>query len=151
MKLERTYDYQLLNTLLRDSGLHYWISDDFSPTPEEAKVAEHPDLWYVLARDDEDDIMGFWRLSPQTAICWELHTVMPLKGKAIEAIKELFLWLWKRTSITRIVTNVPSFNRVALRFARRVGFEQYGVNEKSYRKSGIDYDQFLFGVTRPGV
>ena len=150
MTLERTVDYPLLNELLRNAGLYYWISDDFSPTAEEAKVAEHTALWYILARD-EGRILGFWRLNPQTGACWELHTVMPLDASAQVAMKQLFEWLWGETEITRIVTNVPSFNRVALRFARRVGFKQYGVNEKSYRKNGIYHDQVLFGVTRPGV
>jgi len=152
IQLERTTDYRLLTALLRGHAeLYYWISDDFSPSLEEASIIEHPDLWYVLARDPDGDLMGFFRLAPQTGICWELHTVMRLNGKALEAMKALFEWLWQRTKIVRIVTNMPSFNRVAQCFARRAGLRQYGLNEKSYRKDGQNHDQILFGITRPGV
>ena len=151
MTFERTFDYPLLTKLLKNPSLYNWISDDFSPPIEEVKAVEFPDLWYILARDDGGDLLGFFCLAPRTAICWELHTVMPLNAKAIEAMKALFTWLWEQAGITRIVTNVPSFNRVALRFAKRVGFRQFGINEKSYRKSGFDHDQVLFGVTRPGA
>lgn len=152
IQLERTADYALLTGLLRGhADLYRWISDDFSPPLEEAEIVEHPDLWYILARDGEGDLMGFFRLSPQTAICWELHTVMRLNGRALEAMKALFEWIWARTEIMRIVTNVPSFNRVAQRFARRAGLKQYGLNEKSYRKDGQNHDQILFGITRPGA
>lgn len=152
IQLERTVDYPLLTGLLRaHTELYRWISDDFSPPLAEARIVEHPDLWYVLARDAEGDLMGFFRLAPQTAICWELHTVMRLNGRALEAMKALFEWLWSQSVVVRIVTNVPAFNRVAQRFASRAGLRQYGLNEKSYRKDGRNHDQILFGITRPGV
>jgi RimJ/RimL family protein N-acetyltransferase len=147
--LERTFDYPLLSKLLRDPVLYPWISDDFSPPLDQVEAIQHPELWYVVARDSVGNSFGFFRLNPLNAICWELHTVMRLNARALEAMKTLFPWFWQQAQATRIVTYVPRFNQVAQRFAKRAGFEQYGLNEKSYRKNGIDHDLILYGVTRP--
>ncbi len=74
---------------------------------------------------------------------------MPLDSRALKAMRALFEWAWKNTPATRVVTKVPAFNRIALRFARRAGMTQFGINETSYRKNGTDHDQVLLGVTRP--
>ena len=151
MTFERSTDYGLLNSLLRNPKLYPFLGDDFAPALDDLEATEHPDLWYILGRD-EAGILGFWVFAPQSLICWELHTVMPLNGRALAAMRELLGpggWLWANTRCLRAVTNVPACNRIADRFGRRAGLIPYGRNPKSYLKNGLLDDQILMGVSKP--
>ena len=151
MTFERTSDYGLLGALIRNPSLYPFFADDFSPPVEEAVAIENPGLWYILARDGEE-VLGFWMFVPQNFICWDLHTVMPLDGLALAAMRELLGpggWLWNNTPCLRVVTSVPAWNRIAHRFGLRAGLKEYGRNPDSYFKDGELYDQILMGVSKP--
>jgi hypothetical protein len=93
-----------------------------------------------------------WMLHPQTSVCWEIHTVLlpcAWGARGMQAALELPDWIWERTTCRRIVTHVPSNNRLALRFAKEAQMTQYGINEKSYLKNGVLLDQACLGISAP--
>jgi len=86
------------------------------------------------------------------AICWEVHTcLLPCAWgeRAYIAARALPEWIWRHTPCRRIVTNVPSSNRLALRFALRAGMTIYGCNKASYLKNGRLCDQLCLGLSKP--
>jgi hypothetical protein len=151
MTFERTADYSLLNGLLRNPALYPFLKDDDAVPIEEASVVEHPDLWFVLVRD-EGEPLGFYYLIPKSRIVFEFHTVMRLNLRALAAMWA-FLgpsgWLWKNSECVRAVTFVPEYNRIALRFGLRAGLEVYGRNPKSFLRDGALQDQILLGIGKP--
>lgn len=149
MIFERSTNYSLLGSLLRDPGLYRFMADDFAPPVEEVTAAENEGLWYILARDGDGDLLGFYLFIPDSHIAWVFHTVMPLDARALIAMRELLGpdgWLWKHTPCLRANTYVPEHNKIALRFGMRAGLTVYGRDPRSYRKSGVLQDRILMGI-----
>jgi len=114
-------------------------------------------IWYIIVRDifpdtGPEEILGLWLFVPQNGICWEVHTCLlpPAWGeRGQRAARLLPEWIWENTHCRRIVTNVPTQNRLALHFATRAGMKVYGVNQDSYLKGGILYDLVCLGISKP--
>jgi len=129
-------------------------ADDFTPPADKFTVREDPGIWYVLAFDGErnTELLGLFVLVQLSPICWEIHTRL-LPGswgkQAAEAARGILAWLWERTPCLRLVTAVPAYNRLAIRFAERAGLKVFGNNERSYLKGGVLHDQILLGISKP--
>ena len=95
--------------------------------------------WYRV------DDFGVYCLEKKADKLYECHTVLlPMaRGKAVNITKEALTWAWGNLPVERIITAVPEFNKLALRLALKCGFVQYGINEKSFHKRGVLYDQIL--------
>jgi hypothetical protein len=148
MTFERTADYALLNSILRNPALYPFLRDDDADPIEEACVVEHPDLWFILARDGEE-LLGFWMFQPRSRIKFEFHTVMPLDSRGLAATRELLGpggWLWANTECLRAVTFVPEWNLIARRFGLRAGLKEYGRDTKCFMLNGILQDEILLGI-----
>lgn len=125
-------------------------SDDGSPAVEDFMPPDHPSLWYVLAYRG-DLLLGMWAFLPENSVSWDVHTrLLPVAyGRwGLAAAKELAKWIWENTPCRRITTKVPSFNRLALAFAKKAGMVEMGVNPKSFLKGGVLYDQILLGMSK---
>jgi RimJ/RimL family protein N-acetyltransferase len=148
---ERTTDYVFIRAVLTHPKVYPGITDDSAPPSAEYEPIEHEGIWYVRVVDRGRDF-GVFVFVPHGAICWEVHTaLLPIAwgpaGK--QAAREIASWIWANTPCRRIFTNVPEFNRLALRFAEAAGMTRFGVNASSYLKDGRVYDQILLGLTRP--
>lgn len=151
---ERSRDYALIRRILTHPRIYPFISDDHSPPASEYQPVEHDAVWYVVARNVEPDLgtdtLGLWMFCPQNGICWEVHTaLLPCAwgDVGLEAARQLPAWIWANTPCRRIVTNVPSTNRLAFHFALNAGMKIYGVNVASYLKSGKFCDQICLGIS----
>ena len=152
---ERSFDYELIRSILTHPRLWKYLSDDYSPAPGDFYPQEHPSIWYVIVRDVHEkgaDLLGLWMFVPQNGVCWEVHTaLLPCawgeRGQL--AARLLPMWMWYASHCRRIVTNVPASNRLALHFAYRAGMKVFGVNEASYLKNGVLLDQVMLGISRP--
>lgn len=150
MRFERTFDYQLVGSLIRNPKLWSYFADDFSGPMEEFKANQDPRLWYVLVRDG-DELLGLFALSPLSPILFDFHTVMPLDGRCLRAARQFFGpggWLWANSTCLRAITFFPAGNRIARRCAQRAGLQAYGVNPCSYLKGGELQDQILMGISK---
>lgn len=151
MDFERTTDYELIKQIVTHPKVYPYVSDDYSPAPKEWRPIESEAIWYVLVKDGEE-LLGLWTLIPQNAVCWEIHTTLLPNAwgdKGKQAARELADWVWQNTSCLRVITNVPEYNRLALKFAKEAGLETFGLNCKSYMKTGILHDQIMLGVSKP--
>lgn len=144
-------DYELIRSIVTHPKIYPFISDDFSPPREEFKPVEHASIWYVLVRDGEE-LLGAFAFMPANSVCLEVHTFLTPNAwgsRAEEAGHGVILWMWQNSPCRRIITNVPKWNTLALRFALRAGLEQFGINELSYMKHGTLHDQILLGISKP--
>jgi RimJ/RimL family protein N-acetyltransferase len=152
IEFERSFDYELIRRIMTYSqSIYDRISDDYSPPREQFRPHESDAIWYVIVRDGRE-VLGMWMFVPQNAVTWEVHTVLlpcAWGARGMQAALELPDWIWERTTCRRIVTNVPSTNRLALKFAREAQMVQYGTNEKSYLKNGVLLDQVCLGISAP--
>jgi RimJ/RimL family protein N-acetyltransferase len=125
------------------------ISDDGSPPAAEFQPLQSEAVWYIVVRDG-DEILGLWALHPHNSICWEIHTCLlpnAWGGRGLKAAHLLPEWIWNHTPCRRLMGNVPSNNRLALRFAREAGMTEFGVNPASFLKNGRIYDQICLGIS----
>ncbi len=148
---ERTRDWDTIKAIVTHPKIYPHISDDGSPASDEWEPIQNESVWYVLVKDD-GLVLGLWILIPENYVCWKIHTcLLPVAygEKAKIAVAALAPWVWQNTGCMRVITDVPAYNRVALRFARAAGLEEYGVNPRSYMKNKNLYDQILLGISKP--
>jgi len=151
IQFERSSDYELIRSIMTHPRIYDKIADDSSPAPADYHPPEHEAIWYVMVRD-AGELLGLWMFCPQNAVCWEVHTcLLPAawgdRGQA--AARLLPEWIWENTCCRRIITNVPTTNRLALHFALKAGMRMFGVNPRSYLKRGVLCDQIMLGISQP--
>lgn len=147
--VDRTFDLDLVKRVMTHRRIYPHISDDGSPSPEEFHPIEHDQVIYLHARDDET--LGVFMLHPHNTACFEVHTCMLPRAWGDKAKISANLgteWMFRNTQCSRIMTNVPTYNRVALEFARACGMEEFGRNPKSFLKNGVLYDQHMLGLSK---
>jgi RimJ/RimL family protein N-acetyltransferase len=104
----------------------------------------------VIVRDDCAQLLGMWSLVAHNAVCWEIHTcLLPHAwGRSLRAALEMAEWIWRETPCRSLITHVPAYNRLALKFARQAGMTEYGVIPRSWLKDGILWDQIVLGLSK---
>ena len=154
---ERSQDYELIRRIMTHPRVFDKISDDGSPAAEDFRPVESDVFWYVILRDvkpvDEVDTLGLWMFSPESSVCWQVHTCLLPDAwgpRGREAAKLLQEWIWTRTPCRRIVTTVPETNKLAMWFAFEAGMLPYGFNPDSFLKGGRLWGQVLMGISRNG-
>ena len=148
---ERSFDYELIRSVLTHPKIYRYLADDQSPPAYEFCPQQHPAIWYVTVRDDRE-LLGLWMFVPQNGVCWEVHTALLPNAwgeRGQLAARLLPDWMWRNTQCRRIVSNVPTTNRLALHFALKSGMRIYGVNEASFLKNEMLVDQVCLGISRP--
>jgi RimJ/RimL family protein N-acetyltransferase len=152
---ERSFDYELIRRILTHEKIWPHISDDYSPPATEFRPIESTAAWYIVVRDiypdaGPEEVLGLWMFVPQNSVCWEVHTcLLPTAwgDRGQRAARMLPDWIWQHTHCRRIITNVPSTNRLALHFAVKAGMTIYGVNRASFLKHGTLCDQVCLGIS----
>ena len=77
-----------------------------------------------------------------------VHTcVLPgFRGRtAIESGKAVTQWMFDHAGAIKIVSIVPAFNKAALSFGLKCGYEIEGIVKKAYVKDDRVYDFFIIG------
>lgn len=149
----RTYDPDFIKRVMTNRRIWPHISDDFAPPPAEFAPVMDNGIYY-LAPEHEGERVGVFMYHPHSFILFEVHTcILPLyRGDpALKAARDGLAWMIEHTPAQKIITHVPSSNVLALRFARRVGMQDEGVNRASYMKQGELLDQHLLGITREEI
>lgn len=148
---ERTHDLEVVRQVVSHPSLWPFVSDDFSGTAEGYRPVEHESIWYITVHADEK-LLGVFLLTLQSGCCFEIHTcLLPCSWgpQAKAASLGIVEWIWANTRCERIITSVPAYNRLALRFAEKAGMKLYGRNTLSWIKNGKLWDQLLLGLSRP--
>lgn len=149
-KIFRSRDYKAIRTLATHPRIFPQICDDFTSDPKLWKLPESEQVIYLLGADDQGPF-GFGIFMPQTHVQFGAHMAFLPRSYgelALTAFKEMLAWMWTHTTARRIVGEIVRENKLAIRFARRAGFEIYGVNDKSYLRGGVLRDQFCLGISK---
>jgi RimJ/RimL family protein N-acetyltransferase len=149
--IERCRNYSLLWQIVMHDSIYRITSDDFSPSPSQWKIAERHDFVYLLARQATEPL-GFCAFYPVNGVTFEAHLCFLSRGPVNQdAFAQMLAWIWKNTRATRIVGSIPDYNRSAVKFSERAGFQVYGINPQSWMKDGRLRDLILLGISRPNL
>lgn len=144
MKIERTRDMGLVRAILSHPAIWPHIHDD---GVEEPGPVDADGLYWLLI----DGGAGVFLLHQHNTVTYEVHTCLLPEmwgDKAKEATYLCRRWMFEHTPCRKLITNVPAYNLLALRFAKRCGMTTEGVNRKSYLKNGELMDQHVLGLTK---
>jgi len=147
---KETRDWELIKDIVTHPKIYPYVSDDFSPAPEQWEPIDSAVAHYVVIRDG-DDLLGLWAFYEHTPIVWNVHTcLLPAAygQRARRAAKEMAAWIWANTKCLRLTTEVPERNRLALHFARDAGMAEYGFNPASYMKNQQLCGVHLLGMSK---
>lgn len=145
MQIERTFDQEFIIRCVTEPS-HWRASvDDGVCNPDLYFPPMHDSIFWLKVGE-----YGVFMLHPHNLITYEVHTILlpHTRGKAVDVAIEARNWFFTNTQCERIITNVPSFNQLALRLAKKSGMTEYGINPKSFKKGGVLYDQTLLGISK---
>lgn len=151
IEFERTADFDLIRRIITHPEVYRFLVDDFSPEPEDWQPLASDAVWYIVAREESEDL-GIFILLPERPIYAKMHVCFLPKAwgdRAGFAAKGIIPWIWQSTEFHRLVGEIPKYNERALRFAVLMGAKEIGVNQESFLKDGKLHDQVLFGLSRP--
>lgn len=143
--IELTTDTDFIVSCITHPYIWDRITDDGAPDRDLYFPPINEGIMWVKVDD-----YGVFMLAKQNHVTYEVHTILLpcARGKAVEIGKQALEWAFLNTDAKRIITNVPSCNPLALRLARSVGFKDIGINELSFQKNGVLYDQFVLGISK---
>lgn len=148
MEIERTTDAVYIKGCLTHKSIWPHIHDDDACSAEDYEPPINDGIYWLKVTDTRP--VGVFFLHPHNSICFEIHTCLlpEIWGRTQECTAVVIAWVFENTPCERLITNVPAYNKLAMRLAKRSGMMQFGVNEKSYLKSGILQDQVMFGISK---
>jgi len=148
LTIEPTKDWELVKRIVTHQSVYPRVSDDKSPSAERWLPLDG--LHYLLVKNGAD-ILGLFVLSQENGVCFKVHTCLlphSYGEKATIAAKALIAWVFTHLDCSRLVTEVPDYNRLALKFAERSGMTKFGYNPKSYLKDGKLHGVTLLGISK---
>lgn len=146
MNIERTSDMGVVHSILSHPAIWPHIHDDGAI---ECAPTDHDNFYWMLVSDGAP--AGVFLLHAHNLVCYEVHTCLLPRiwgDGALQAARLCRAWMFENTPCQKLITNVPAYNVVALRFARRCGFTQEGVNRQSFLRNGELLDQHVLGLTK---
>lgn len=147
MKIARTHDMALVASIMGHPAIWPHIHEDGTDEP---MPLDHEAVNWMLVHE-HGSVAGVFLVHPLTSVCYQMHTcLLPWTwgGVAQQAAQGLLSWAFTYTECQKMVTNVPAYNRAALRFARAGGMQQEGVNRASFMRNGELIDQIILGITK---
>jgi len=148
--IERTTDWELIKQIVTDPSVYPKVTDDKSPSAENWEPVRQDYMHYLLAKDGEE-VLGLFAVIADNAVTYRVHTCLLPNSygpKAATAAKELIAWVFANLDCRRLVTEVPQFNRLALKFSRNAGMKEFGFNPDSYLRNGKLQGVTLLGISR---
>jgi len=149
MRLSRTHDMGLVASIMAHPAIWPHVHDD--GTPSDWAPVDHDGFHWILVELESSGAGGVFLVHALNSYCFEMHTcLLPhMWGpEAARAAQMLLAWAFTDTGCLKMVTNVPAYNRAALRFARAGGMTQEGINRASYMRNGALVDQIMLGITK---
>jgi len=145
--VERTYDIEEINYVLKHPSVERFLCDDFS---KDVEYPVHDNLYYLVAREN-DIIAGMFLMFPLNGVTIDSHVaILPefYGEKAKDAGKLAVRWIFENTEYLKMNAVIPEYNKLALKFVSDVGFQQEGINKNSFIRNGKLFNQIYFGLER---
>ena len=146
----RSRDFRAIRALCLHARIFPHICDDYSNDAKAWRPTENEQVIHLLAKDDQG-VFGFGVFIPQTHVQYGAHMgFLPRSygNLALASFQEMIAWMWRETKARRLVGEVPRNNHLGIRFARRAGFEFYGINKRSTLRGGVLLDQVCLGISK---
>ena len=155
MRIERGTDARLLNSIITHPKIYPHVADDQAPKPEvfDCSQALKTDGVYFLT-PIENEVLGCFIVHLHTMTLYEVHTcLLPIcwGRKALEATRLCAEWVFGNTSCQKLMTWVPTYNRLAYRLAIKSGMQDEGLCKKSFLKNGVLHDMHLLGLEKETI
>jgi len=146
MILMQTHDMGLVKEILIHPSIWKHIHDD---SVTEANPIDCDGVYWMLVIDDKP--LGVFMVHHINSVCFQMHTcLLPdiWGNRSNDAAQMLLKWAFTETDCEKMTTLIPSYNRLAERFAKKNGMVIEGVNRKSFKKDGHLIDQIMMGITK---
>lgn len=147
MNIERTHDMPLVALVMGHPRIWPHIHEDGTDEPA---PQDHEALYWMQATTDEQQLVGVFLVHAVSSVCYQMHTMILPEcwgEMATRAVQALGVWVFNETECRKMITNVPAYNRRALRFALAGGMTQEGINRASFMRNGVLVDQIMLGIT----
>lgn len=118
--------------------------------PEAWEPTDDAGIYWMLISLDSGAAGGLFSLQETAPGRLEMHTCLLPEAWGVvakRAAKMLGDWAFYEFGCTTLASNVPAYNRLALRFAKAGGMRETGNNPASFMKNGVLHDQVLLSVT----
>jgi phosphinothricin acetyltransferase len=135
---------------------NHYVENSFAAYPESQVPYEFFDLLldtaqiypFLVARDDEGDVLGFALLRPHNPMSAFSRTAEitcfidpQFTGRGVgKAMQERLLAEAREKGINSILAGISSLNSASLAFHRKRGFQECGCFQRIGRKWGQDFD-----------
>lgn len=146
MNLSRTHDMAVVASIMGHPSIWPHVHDDGMAKCE---PVDHEGFHWMLVDDGEP--AGAFLIHATNSVCYKMHTMLLPRiwgPQAAIAAKKLLEWAFTETACEKMITDVPAYNRAALRFAMAGGMSQEGINRASFMRNGELIDQVMFGITK---
>ena len=150
VKVERTENIGLVNSMLALEGIRETVWDDSGPAP----LPLHPGIYYLIASMDVWDegavnecAIGCMAFMPVNAVTWNPHiAILPkYRGKGTQAMKSGIVWMFEHTPCKKLVAYPPEYNKPMVRVFEKCGFDHEGFSPDSILKNGLLHGRNLMG------
>jgi len=148
--IERSQDYNLINSILNTPELFATIAEDCNVTCGEFDTMESDSIYYLLAKED-DNVIGLFIVHPDSKISYEIHANILKKYRkdySKKACDDVLVWIWDNIDTDKVNCNIPTLYQNVISRAKESGFVEEGVRTHSYLKNGEALDVMFLGVKR---
>lgn len=143
---ERSTDYEAIRAILCEPRAWRRMVNDLAPPPGDFfPLGPVPGIEYVLARDSTGPVAVFVLVDGD-----EVHFAFaPTTWGNTTAIASAFVaWFFRTTSEARLIGPAPTYNRLAIRLAKAIGFRETGTVPNAVKRHGTPYDLVLLEIKR---
>lgn len=135
-------DKKEIETMINSPEIYSWLIDDLSP-----EVYTPPENAIYLSNEDRSGII---KLEMVNGVMGQVHiaALRKLLGRTGAFVKDALAWGFNNTTLMKVITFVPAYNRLALKLAQRSGFKEEGIMTKSFLKNWVLHDQYIYGITK---
>ncbi len=148
-------NWELIRSVLAEPRCYRKMVNDEAPSIEDFAVTPSDNFIYVLAVESDTIVLALFLLLPcemlDGTIAAECHfCFIPEAWGHTKEIAEGFLeWVWRETSIVRLLGPVPAYNRLAYRLASAVGFQRAATVSDTRMKNGRSFDVLMMEIQKP--
>lgn len=145
-----TGDYGLVELILSNPRAYQLMVNDQAPPLERFQVFPG-NYTPVICRSEDGMLVGLFLLATVQPNIAEVHFcfVPGARYRMIPAGKEFIEWVWRETSFQWLLGPCPSYNKLALRTAKRCGFQIGWTEDPGLQKHGQAFQLVVTAIRRP--
>lgn len=142
MRIKRSFNPEIVNSIVRHPDVFSFVKDDSITEPKDfdcTGILSDSRNISLLVIDDSGEAQGVFILIAINDSTFEVHTNLLSSCRGADAIAAANMaseFMFISTPCARIVTRVPEFNRAALSFSKKNGFQVDYIRDKSFLYGG---------------